>query len=68
MQIDCEIQRIKKYRILGPTCCTNMKIFLKHTFDGDSGRIKVPGGLDATYWYIQYCPFCGEKILYSETH
>lgn len=70
MQIDCEIQRVKKYRILGPVCCNTMEILLRTgLFDSYSGRIKVlmEGNVDAQYWKFNFCPFCGEKIIYSET-
>jgi hypothetical protein len=69
MQIDCEVVQVKKYRILGPSCCDTMGNFLKNSFDSNFGVVTVfTGGLNPLYFEAMYCPFCGEKITSSVTY
>jgi len=73
MQIDYKIAQIKLHRIVRPCCCDNMESFLKRsTFDPRLGIIKVSTegslGRPGEIYRIDYCPFCGEKITYSETY
>ncbi|MFA5024994.1 MAG: hypothetical protein WC503_00605 [Candidatus Shapirobacteria bacterium] len=71
MQIDGKVEQIKRYKIVGPHCCDEMGYLLRSSsFNSKSGAIMVGADFSVgiKYLEIRFCPFCGEKITYSETY